>query len=105
MRRRAGVIQSLIEAAPVGTQILVAGVCMKTDAIEPFLCINKSLELKFVLGYTPEEFAATLHNIAQGQIDVTPAITGEVGLDGVAAAFRALGDPEAQCKMVVRPFG
>lgn len=98
-----GVIQSLIEAVPVGTQILVVGVCMQTDAIEPFLCINKSLELKFVLGYTPEEFAITLRHIAEGTIDVRAAITGEVGLDGVAAAFRALGDPEAQCKIVVRP--
>ena len=98
-----GVIQSLIEAVPVGAQILVVGVCMQTDAIEPFLCINKSLELKFVLGYTPEEFAATLHHIAEGTIDVLPAITSEVGLGGVADAFRALGDPEAQCKVVVRP--
>jgi len=98
-----GVIQSLIEAVPVGAQLLVVGVCMQTDAIEPFLCINKSLELKFVLGYTPDEFARTLHHIAEGVFDVRPAITAEVGLDGVADAFRALGDPEAQCKMVVRP--
>ena len=98
-----GVIQSLIEQVPVGTQILVAGVCMQTDAIEPFLCINKSLELKFVLGYTPEEFAVTLRHIAEGTIDVRPAITGEVALGGVADAFRALGDPETHCKIVVRP--
>jgi len=98
-----GIIQSLIEQVPVGTQILVAGVCMQTDAIEPFLCINKSLELKFVLGYTPEEFAVTLHHIAEGTIDVRPAITGEVALGGVADAFRALGDPESHCKIVVRP--
>lgn len=98
-----GVIQSLIEAVPTGTQILVAGVCMQTDAIEPFLCINKSLELKFVLGYTPDEFAATLRHIAEGTIDVRPAITGEVALGGVADAFRALADPESHCKIVVRP--
>ncbi len=98
-----GVIQQLVEAAPVGAQILVAGVCMQTDAIEPFLCINKQLELKFVLGYSPEEFAATLVNIADGRFDVLQAVTGEVGLDGVAGAFAALRDPEAQCKMVVRP--
>lgn len=98
-----GVLQSLIEAVPVGTQILVAGVCMQTDSIEPFLCINKALELKFVLGYTPDEFARTLHHIAEGTIRVAPAITSEVGLDGVAGAFAALADPEAQCKIVVRP--
>ena len=98
-----GVIQQLVEAAPVGAQILVAGVCMQTDAIEPFLCINKQLELKFVLAYSPEEFAATLYNIADGRFDVLQAVTGEVALEGVADAFMALRDPEAQCKMVVRP--
>lgn len=98
-----GVIQSLVEGVPVGTQIMVVGVCMQTDAIEPFLCINKSIELKFVLGYTPDEFAATLHRIAQGMIDVAPVVTGEVGLEGVADAFAALGDPEKHCKIVVRP--
>ena len=98
-----GVIQGLIEGVPVGTQVMVVGVCMQTDAIEPFLCINKSIELKFVLGYTPEEFAATLRHIAEGAIDVAPAVTGEVGLDGVADAFAALGNPENHCKIVVRP--
>ncbi|KQT35374.1 alcohol dehydrogenase [Sphingomonas sp. Leaf412] len=98
-----GVIQSLIERVPVGTQILVVGVCMQTDSIEPFLCINKSIALKFVLAYTPDEFAATLRHIADGTIDVAPAVTGEVGLDGVADAFAALGEPDRHCKIVVRP--
>ena len=98
-----GVIQGLIEHVPVGTQVMVVGVCMQTDAIEPFLCINKAIELKFVLGYTPDEFAATLRHIAEGTIDVAPAVTGEVGLDEVAGAFAALGDPEQHCKIVVRP--
>ena len=98
-----GVIQSLVDRVPVGTQIVVVGVCMQSDTIEPFLCTTKSISLTFVLGYTPEEFAATLGNIASGRIDVLPAVTGTVGLAGVADAFAALGNPEAQCKMVVRP--
>lgn len=98
-----GVIQSLIERVPTGTQIMVVGVCMQSDTIEPFLCINKSIELKFVLGYTPDEFAATLRHIADGTIRVGNAITGTVGLDGVADAFTALGDPEAHCKIIVKP--
>ena len=98
-----GVLQAIIEAAPGGSQIIVAGVCMDTDTIEPFLCINKQLDFRFVLGYSPLEFAATLHNIAEGHIDVLPAVTGEVGFSGVADAFAALADPEAQCKIVVRP--
>lgn len=100
-----GVLQTLIEGAPVGSQIVVAGVCMATDKIEPSLCINKQLEFKFVLGYSPVEFADTLRHIADGKIDVRPIITDTVGLDGVAGAFAALADPETQCKIVVAPFG
>lgn len=98
-----GVIQGIVEGVPVGSQVVVVGVCMETDRIEPFLCINKQIEFRFVLGYSGEEFAATLRHIAEGRIDVLPALTDEVGLDGVAAAFAALADPEAQCKIVVRP--
>lgn len=98
-----GVINHIVESVPVGTQVIVVGVCMETDKIEPFLCISKQIDFRFVLGYSGEEFAATLGKIADGTIDVLPAITDEVGLDGVAAAFKALGDPEQQCKVVVRP--
>ena len=98
-----GVLQSLIEAAPAGAQIVVAGVCMETDRIEPSIAVTKEIELSFVLGYSPEEFAATLHNIAKGRIDVSGLVTGRVGLDGVAGAFTALGDPEAHVKILVEP--
>lgn len=98
-----GVLQSIIAGAPAGSQIVVAGVCMETDAIEPFQAINKQLEFRFVLGYTPGEFANTLTNIADGKIDVMKIITDQVGLAGVADAFVRLGDPETQCKIVVKP--
>ncbi|HXQ45645.1 MAG TPA: zinc-binding dehydrogenase [Caulobacteraceae bacterium] len=98
-----GVIQSLIDAAPNGAQIIVAGVCMDPDTIEPFMAITKQIDFRFVLGYTGEEFAATLNQIAEGVIDVKPVITDAVGLEGVADAFKRLGDPESQVKIVVEP--
>jgi threonine dehydrogenase-like Zn-dependent dehydrogenase len=98
-----GMIQALVEAAPPQSQIVVVGVCMQPDTIEPYLAITKQIELRFVLGYTPDEFAATLHQIAEGEIDVRPTVTSAVGLEGVAAAFKALADPEAQVKIVVEP--
>ena len=99
-----GMLQKLIEAAPAGAQIIVAGVCMETDTVEPFLAIAKQIDFRFVLGYTPEEFAGTLNDIAEGRIDVAPVITSAVGLDGVAGAFAALADPESQVKIVVEPW-
>jgi threonine dehydrogenase-like Zn-dependent dehydrogenase len=98
-----GMLQRVIEEAPPCARIVVAGVCMETDRIEPFLCISKQLDFRFVLGYTPEEFAASLRHIAEGRIDVRPVLTGAVGLDGVAGAFAALANPDEEVKVVVVP--
>jgi threonine dehydrogenase-like Zn-dependent dehydrogenase len=98
-----GMLQALIEAAPPAAQIVVAGVCMQPDRIEPFLAISKQLDFRFVFGYSPEEYAATLGNIAEGLIDVQPVITDVVGFSGVARAFETLADPETQVKIVVDP--
>jgi len=100
-----GVLQALIEAAPAGAQIVVAGVCMETDRIEPSIAITKEIELTFVFGYSPEEFAMTLRQLSEGVIDVSGLVTGKVGLEGVAGAFTALGDPEAHVKILVTPNG
>ena len=75
----------------------------QTDRIEPAIAITKEIELTFVFGYTPEEFAATLHDIAEGRLDVGDVVTGKVELDGVAQAFKDLGDPEAHVKILVEP--
>jgi len=90
-------------ASPRGTRIVVVGVCMEPDTIHPMLGISKELNLQFVLGYTPDEFAATLGHIAAGEIPVTPLITGHIGLDGVAQAFVDLGSPERHAKILVHP--
>jgi threonine dehydrogenase-like Zn-dependent dehydrogenase len=49
------------------------------------------------------EFNESLRAIAEGDIDVTPMITGEVTLDGVAQAFEDLGNPDDHCKILVTP--
>lgn len=98
-----GIIDDAMRDAPVGTRLVVVGVCMQPDAIHPFFGISKELQLQFVLGYDPTEFAECLRAIAEGDIDVAPMITGEVDLDGVPGAFAALADPEEHCKILVTP--
>ena len=98
-----GVLDELMAASPRGTRIVVVGVCMEPDTIHPMLGISKELNLQFVLAYTPDEFAATLRHLAEGEIDAAPFITGEVGLDGVAQAFTDLASPERHAKILVRP--
>jgi len=99
-----GVIDQLMSASPRGTRIVVVGVCMEPDTIHPFFGISKELNLQFVLGYTPEEFAATLRHIAEGEIPAAPLITGAVGLEGVAQAFGDLASPERHVKILVEPW-
>ena len=82
---------------------MVVGVCMQPDQINPFFGISKELNIQFVLGYDPMEFAECLRAIAEGELGVAPLITGEVGLDGVAGAFDALADPDQHCKILVVP--
>lgn len=98
-----GVIDDIIQRARNGTRLVVAGVCMQADTIHPFFGIAKEISLQFVNAYTPEEFGDSLRAIAEGQIDVAPMITGEVGLQGVGAAFHDLADPERHCKIMVTP--
>ena len=99
-----GIIQQMLEGAPKAARIVVVGVCMEKDQFEPFFAINKELNLQFVLGYTPEEFALTLHHLAEGTIDGAPLVTGRVGVDGVKQAFKDLGNPEIHAKILVEPW-
>jgi threonine dehydrogenase-like Zn-dependent dehydrogenase len=98
-----GVLDQLMAAAPRDSRLVVVGVCMEADTIFPMLGIVKELNLQFVLGYTQEEFAATLGHIAAGRVVTEPLITGRVGLNGVAGAFEALASPERHAKIMVQP--
>jgi threonine dehydrogenase-like Zn-dependent dehydrogenase len=98
-----GILDQLMAAAPRGTRLVVVGVCMEADTIHPMLGISKELNLQFVLGYTPDEFATTLRHIAEGAIPAAPLVTGTVGIEGVAQAFVDLGSPERHAKILVHP--
>ena len=98
-----GIINDIMKSSPGGSRVVVVGVCMENDTINPFFGISKELNIQFALGYDPMEFAGSLKSIAEGEIDVAPLVTAEVGLDQVAWAFDALGNPEEHCKIIVKP--
>lgn len=98
-----GLIQNLIEQAPPTARLVVVGVCMENDRFQPALAVTKQLSVDFVLAYTAEEFASSLHNIAEGRINVQPLISDVVGRSGVADAFQALGEQDGLVKVLVDP--
>jgi len=98
-----GMIDGVLAQVPLHSRVVVVGVCMGADAVRPSLAINKEVDLRFVVGYTPLEFRDTLHALADGALDASPIVTGRVGLDGVAGAFEALADPEVHAKLMIDP--
>ena len=98
-----GVIDQAMRDAPRQAEIMVVGVCMEPDQVQPFVGISKELTVRFALGYDPMEFAGTLQAIADGRVDVGPLVTGTVGIDGVPQAFADPANPEAHAKIVVEP--
>jgi threonine dehydrogenase-like Zn-dependent dehydrogenase len=98
-----GILDGIIASAPLLSRVVVVGVCMEPDRIRPVMAINKEIDLRFVVGYTPLEFRDTLHMLAEGKLAAGPLVTGTVGLPGVEAAFDALGDPERHAKILIDP--
>lgn len=98
-----GVISQIIDSAPFFSRVVVVGVCLGSDSFTPAMAINKEIDLRFALGYTPLDFRDTLHMLAEGKVDPRPMITGTVGLDAVDGAFSDLADPEKHAKILIDP--
>jgi threonine dehydrogenase-like Zn-dependent dehydrogenase len=47
-----GVLQSIIEGCPRGSQIVVVGACLEPDQIYPFTALTKQLDIRFAVAYT-----------------------------------------------------
>ena len=98
-----GVLQGIIREAPRQSRVVVAGVSMEGDRIKPMVALVKELDVRFSFGYSLQEFAQTLHALAEGKIEAEPLITGRSGLEGVAAAFEDLAQPNRHAKILVEP--
>jgi threonine dehydrogenase-like Zn-dependent dehydrogenase len=100
-----GVLQAIVDGAPPKARIVVVGVCMEPDEIKPFFGVVKELDVRFVFGYSPAEFATTLQRLSEGQLAVGELVTDVVALDGAAGAFATLADPGEHGKILVRHGG
>ncbi len=100
-----GTLASALHTASAGGRVCVVGSCMQQDTVRPVLAQVKQLTVVFSFAYDPFEFADTLRAIAEGEIDVTPMLTGVCGIDAVPAAFDALAHPDEHVKILVEPGG
>jgi len=100
-----GVLHSIIDGAPPKARIVVVGVCMQEDRIEPFFGVVKELELRFAFAYSAGEFAATLDRLAKGMPGADALVTDVVDLGGTPGAFDRLANPGDMGKVLVRHEG
>ncbi len=100
-----GSLDAVVAAAPMLGRVCIVGSCMQADSVRPLVAQMKQLTVVFSFAYDPFEFGDTLRAIAEGEIDVAPMITGTCGVEGVPAAFDALGNPEEHVKILVEPGG
>ncbi|MGW6729645.1 zinc-binding dehydrogenase [Nocardia sp. NPDC055029] len=99
-----GAIEQIIANAPLFSRVVVAGLCMSEDHFRPAMGVFKTIDLRFVRGFTPLEFWDCLQMLADGKIDATPFVTGVVGLAGVENAFTALSErPKVHAKILIDP--
>jgi threonine dehydrogenase-like Zn-dependent dehydrogenase len=98
-----GILDGIMASAPLRSRVVVAGVCAEPDTIRPVMAINKEIDLRFVMGYTPLEFSDALDLLAEGKVKAAPIITGTVGLPGVESAFDMLADPGEHAKIIIEP--
>ena len=74
---------------------------MEPDTFQPVFGVLKELTLQFVVTYSPQEFEQAMHLIAEGTIDVSPMVTGQVGLNDIAQAFSDLSQADQHTKIMV----
>jgi (R,R)-butanediol dehydrogenase/meso-butanediol dehydrogenase/diacetyl reductase len=98
-----GLLRQCIDLAPVHGRIVVVGVCRHEDHILPRLAIRKELTVRFVLGYTREEFELVLDLLATRRIDAGALISDVIGLDALPAVFESLRRPNPRAKVLIEP--
>lgn len=98
-----GLIKAISEEAPTGASIIVVGVCMSPDTIEPSFDVLKEFALRFVFAYTVPEFVEATKMIEANPAKFAPLVTGHANLDGVTAAFDALEKGGSQAKLLISP--
>ncbi len=97
-------INNFIMRAPAKAQLIITGIHTTPTDINFAFATVKEMDIKCSYYYSPEEFAESLQNIAEGKIDWRLMMTGKVGLDGTPAAFDYLLKPNEHIKVIVEPW-
>ncbi|TKB46321.1 zinc-binding dehydrogenase [Thalassotalea mangrovi] len=97
-------INNYIMRAPAKARMVITGIHTTPTEVNFAYATVKEMDISFSYYYTPEEFAQSLQNIAEGKIPAQKMCTGKVGIDGVADTFATLFKPNDHIKVVIEPW-
>lgn len=98
-----GLLQEIIQSSPFDARIVMGGYCMEPDQLLVFSAQNKRLTVHFAAGEEPQDMELALRSIADGTVDITPWLGGNIGLSGVGRALAEMSGPQAPIRTVVDP--
>ena len=98
-----GLIQEAISALRFRGRVVVAGLCLGPDTVEPLSALAKEASVHFAMAYEKDDFQYAVDMLGQGRVAPAELVTHRVGLDDVPAVFEALRRPTDQCKVLVHP--
>ncbi len=96
-----GTLRDAISMLEPRGQVVVVGVCMETDEINPMQCILREVSVNFVLGYDRADFHETIEALNSRTIEPRPMVTDIIGVEQVPAMFQMLRQPGDHAKVLV----
>jgi len=96
-----GTLEQAINMVGPRGHVVVVGVCMEPDQIQPMQCILKEVGVSFVLGYDRPDFDETIEALASRRIAPQPMVTDIIVVDQVPEMFQTLRRPGARAKVLV----
>ncbi len=100
-----GMIQELVDPAPMGTRIHAAGGWYTGDSLDITTATRQGVTIQFGGGPHPEDWYGTLEAILEGRLDPVPAIGTPIGLDELPEALDRVRRSEGPPRFVVHPNG
>lgn len=98
-----GFLQQTIDVMARRARAVIVGVCMTEDRLLPRSAIRKEAMLKFVLGYTMEDFHYVCRYLSQHAAKAGTMISRVVSLDTLPEVFDELRSRKSLIKVLMTP--
>lgn len=96
-------IARLIEIAPPGAHLVLAGTGMQAENFTVVSAALKRLRMTFPLAYEAVDFPFVQRMLASRRVTVDQLVTATVSLEETPAMFESLSKPNDHCKVLITP--